>query len=267
MRIITIALALTLATTPLLAAKGSGGHGGGGGHASGGRSAGGHTTAGHATARSSGGQASGGGARTSTAQARGESSGGSASAARPRNGRPAVGSAVPRTNSTPAFVPSRPATVTPLFVRPYLVRPNFLGFGFGGLGSFYIPYGSWYDDPFYSYYGSPYYGSPFGYPYAGGAPLGGGATTYAPLPFAVDDDEMGKLRLQIDQRLAQVYVDGYYAGIVDEFDGTFQHLDLTPGPHHIQIEQAGYATLSFDVNIVAHRKTDYRAKMAPASVQ
>lgn len=146
--------------------------------------------------------------------------------------------------------------VAPLITQPYFVRPNFLGFGFGGLGSFYIPYGSWYDDPFYSYY-------PYAYPYAGGAVLGG-ATTYSPLPFAFDDDEMGKLRLQVDQRLAQVYVDGYYAGIVDEFDGHFQHLDLTPGPHHIQIDQAGYAPLSFDVNIVAHRRTEYRATMTPA---
>jgi len=269
MKIVTIALALTLTTAPLVAAKGRGGHGGGrssGGHASGGRAAsGGHAATGHATARSAGGGAttrSAGGSSTA-ARAAGESSG--SATARGRDGRPSAGTAVPRTTSTTGFIPARPAAVTPLFVLPYLVRPNFLGFGFGGLGSFYIPYGSWYDDPFYSYY-LPYSLNPYySYPYADGAVApGGGAAAYAPLPFAIDDDEMGKLRLQVDQRLAQVYVDGYYAGIVDEFDGHFQHLDLTPGPHHIQIDQAGYAPLSFDVNIVARHTTDYRARMAPA---
>ena len=235
MRFVTIALALTLTTTPLLAAKGSGGHAGGGhasgGHAGGSRSSGGHAATGHATAR-------------------------------PRGGRVVVGTAVPRSSATPRFIPSRPAPVAPVLVRPYFVRPNFLGFGFGGLGSFYIPYGSWYDDPFYSYYGYPY-SSLYSYPYTG--PIGGGATTYSPLPFAIDDDDMGKLRLRVDQRLAQVYVDGYYAGIVDEFDGTFQHLDLTPGPHHIRIEQAGYAPMAFDVDIQPNRKIDYRARMTPAA--
>ena len=33
------------------------------------------------------------------------------------------------------------------------------------------------------------------------------------------DYDLGKLRLDIEQRDAEVYIDGYYAGVVDDFDG------------------------------------------------
>jgi hypothetical protein len=58
-----------------------------------------------------------------------------------------------------------------------------------------------------------------------------------------------------------VYVDGYYAGIVDDFNGHFQHLDLTPGPHHVEVREPGYLPLDFDVSIEAHHTTQYRGTM------
>jgi hypothetical protein len=45
-----------------------------------------------------------------------------------------------------------------------------------------------------------------------------------------------------------VYVDGYYAGIVDDFDGTFQRLTVEPGPHQIEIVVPGAPPFIFDVN-------------------
>ena len=45
----------------------------------------------------------------------------------------------------------------------------------------------------------------------------------------------GGVRIQGAPRDAQVFVDGTYAGVVDDFDGTFQHLDLEPGSHAIEI--------------------------------
>ena len=45
-------------------------------------------------------------------------------------------------------------------------------------------------------------------------------------------------------------MDGYYAGAVDDFDGTFQKLKLEPGPHRIEIRLEGYETLSFEVRIL-----------------
>jgi hypothetical protein len=73
----------------------------------------------------------------------------------------------------------------------------------------------------------------------------------------------GEVRIQGAARDAQVFVDNYYAGIVDDFDGTFQRLNLSPGTHQIEIRRPGAAPLSFDVRIDAGRSITYRATSAP----
>jgi hypothetical protein len=67
----------------------------------------------------------------------------------------------------------------------------------------------------------------------------------------------------VKPRNAEVYVDGSYAGVVDDFDGHFQHLDLTAGPHHIQLRAAGYQPLEFDVDIQLDHKAEYRGALTP----
>lgn len=42
---------------------------------------------------------------------------------------------------------------------------------------------------------------------------------------------------------AAVYVDGFYAGIVEDFDGFFEGLPLTPGSHEIVLYLDGYRTV------------------------
>lgn len=59
-------------------------------------------------------------------------------------------------------------------------------------------------------------------------------------------DARADLRLKIGPpvaRAAAVYVDGFYAGRVDDFDGIFQSLPLTPGGHSIAILLPGYRTV------------------------
>ena len=51
------------------------------------------------------------------------------------------------------------------------------------------------------------------------------------------------LRLNVKPKDASVYVDGYFAGKVDEFDGTFQRLHLLPGEHEITVYLEGYRSL------------------------
>lgn len=51
------------------------------------------------------------------------------------------------------------------------------------------------------------------------------------------------IRLDVEPRDAEVYVDGYYAGVVDEFDGVFQRLRVTPGQHEIVIYREGYRSI------------------------
>lgn len=55
-------------------------------------------------------------------------------------------------------------------------------------------------------------------------------------------DTIVALRLQVTPREALVYVDGFSAGMVDDYDGVFQRLRLVPGPHEIVIYQHGYRT-------------------------
>ena len=51
------------------------------------------------------------------------------------------------------------------------------------------------------------------------------------------------VRLDVKPKQAEVFVDGYYAGVVDDFDGTFQRLHLPPGEHDIALYLAGYRTV------------------------
>lgn len=52
-----------------------------------------------------------------------------------------------------------------------------------------------------------------------------------------------EVRIQATPRDAAVYVDGFYAGIVDDFDGTFQRLPLSPGGHRIELYLEGFRTV------------------------
>jgi hypothetical protein len=83
---------------------------------------------------------------------------------------------------------------------------------------------------------------------------------FAPDPFG-SFGPTGSIRLKVEPSEADVYVDGAYAGIVDEFDGHFQHLDLTPGPHHIEITAPGYQPLTIDTTIQPHHKIEYQGRL------
>ena len=68
-------------------------------------------------------------------------------------------------------------------------------------------------------------------------------------PWQVSGYDIGGVRLKIRPRDAQVFVDGYYAGIVDDFDGTFQSLRLEAGGHKIEIHMPGFEDLDLDVHV------------------
>jgi hypothetical protein len=65
----------------------------------------------------------------------------------------------------------------------------------------------------------------------------------------VSGADIGGIRLKIRPRDAQVFVDGYYAGLVDDFDGTFQSLRLEHGGHKIEIHMPGFEDLELDVHV------------------
>ena len=57
---------------------------------------------------------------------------------------------------------------------------------------------------------------------------------------------------------AQVYVDGYFAGIVEDFEGANKNLNLTAGSHHMEIRVAGQQPVAFDVTVPANQTITVR---------
>jgi hypothetical protein len=89
---------------------------------------------------------------------------------------------------------------------------------------------------------------------------------YPPTSWRVYADwETTSLRLDVSPKDAQVYVDGHYAGVVDDFDGIFQQLTLHPGPHLIEIRKTGYRSLVVEINLYWGQSATYRRTMESAS--
>jgi len=111
------------------------------------------------------------------------------------------------------------------------------------------------------YYGSPYYYGrqyyynaydPFYYgAYAYTPFYYSGAYGYSPYYYNGHYHDGGSLRVIVDPVKTRVYVDGYYAGIADDFDGIFQRLSLPPGRHEISLKLDGYRTHKFRVYVPA----------------
>ena len=96
----------------------------------------------------------------------------------------------------------------------------------------------------YRYYPSwPYGGGYYAYPafYYGG--FYGAPYPYSRIYYGASDRVPSALRVEVKPVEAEVYVDGYLAGSVDEFDGFFQRLNLTPGAHEIVIYLDEYRTI------------------------
>ncbi len=136
--------------------------------------------------------------------------------------------------------------------------------GVGGLGYYYYDPWSWYGGgwPAYGAYGgwgawNGYYGNNWGGYYGGAYGGGYGYGNYGgPYGWSV-----GGVRLKVNERDAEVYVDGYYAGVVDDFDGIWQQLRLDDGGYRVEIRKPGFDTLVFDVRIQPGRTITYRGQM------
>jgi PEGA domain len=105
--------------------------------------------------------------------------------------------------------------------------------------------GGGYHYPYYYPYFYPYYYGFYGgfYPAYWGLGFGWGYP-YPPYryPYFAYDNR-GSARVQVTPRNAQVFIDGYYVGLVDDFDGYLQRLHVEPGEHELQIYLEGYRTI------------------------
>jgi len=107
----------------------------------------------------------------------------------------------------------------PVYAAPYFYNPYWWGFYGGFYGGFWgYPY-------FAAAYGPyPYYGYPgYGYGYY---------------------DPSADLRVQVTPRTAEVYVDGYLIGTVDDFDGVFQRVHMPLGEHEVTVYSPGFRSVA-----------------------
>ena len=102
--------------------------------------------------------------------------------------------------------------------RPY---PGYRSHFYFGFGAYYGPY-----------FFNPWFFAPYGY-----YPLG-------PYGYWYDFGPGGaSLKVQVEPKNAEVYVDGHLAGIVDQFDGMFQSLSVEPGGREITVYLEGYRSI------------------------
>jgi len=165
---------------------------------------------------------------------------------------PRVGRAVPRGN----------VIVRPRVERPIVVSPRYYG-----------PHG-YYSAPYYGY--RPYtfrprthiafgiylgYPVPYTYAYPYPVPVYGYGSPVAPVIVGPNSSIYGGVSLEITPNNAEVYVDGEYAGLVQDFDGTQEPLTLTPGQHRLEIRADGYEPLVLDVNVNPGEVLPYRGDL------
>ena len=80
-----------------------------------------------------------------------------------------------------------------------------------------------------------------------------------------DGASLGGLQLDVQPWRAQVYVDGAYVGLVDDFNGYYHHLELVAGRHLIVIVAPNYQPLILDALVTPGRTTTYRGSLTRAS--
>ena len=127
------------------------------------------------------------------------------------------------------------------YYRPYVFRPRY-SIGFGIFSGYPVPYAYSYSSPIWVYgYRAPrerVFVTP-GSPYYGG------------------------IALEMTPYDADVFVDGIYAGRVEDFDGATQPLTLSAGVHEIDVQAQGYEPMRINVEVQPGQVIPYRGDLRP----
>jgi len=111
------------------------------------------------------------------------------------------------------------------------------------------------------YYEYPFFSASWGfyprYPYS--------AFAYPQRYFWPASYDMSTVRLQVTPKQAQVYLDGYFVGTVDDFDGTFERLRTRPGEHELVLYLEGYHSIRQQIRLQPGRDLKIRDAMTPLS--
>jgi archaellum component FlaG (FlaF/FlaG flagellin family) len=79
-------------------------------------------------------------------------------------------------------------------------------------------------------------------------------------------DATGELKIAATPSRAAVFVDGQYAGHVDEFDGVGQAMLLTPGQHRLRIALPGYLPFDTMVDLRPRQKLKIQTDLVKGSI-
>ena len=71
------------------------------------------------------------------------------------------------------------------------------------------------------------------------------------------------LRLDVTPKEAEVYIDGYLTGTVDDFDGTFQRLHVPTGAHELTLYRDGFKTVHQSLHLSSGSTFKVSYKMEP----
>jgi hypothetical protein len=168
---------------------------------------------------------------------------------RPRDGRTAIGTAVTRVGRPPVRGDGGyyydPFNRYSYYYNRYPYGYYWPGYGMG-IGYFYDPWMWGYGSP-YGYGGGGYYDDPYS-GYGGGYSRG-------------QYRDVGSIRLKVKPEYGQVYIDGYYVGEVDSFDGVFQKLPIEAGAHRVEIRAEGYETAQFEVLVIRGETVTYKGDL------
>ena len=82
---------------------------------------------------------------------------------------------------------------------------------------------------YYDRFWGPWYPYSYGYAY----------------PYTVHPE--ADIKTEVTPKDAEVYVDGYYAGHANDFDGVFKRLHVAPGGHSITFHLQGFRTVTENV--------------------
>ena len=148
----------------------------------------------------------------------------------------------PAAPPTPQAAPRRPDPPPRVIPPRYDAGPRVYYFPPVSMqrGFYYHPHFGFYFGPYYG----PYY--PFPGPFAG------------PVRYSAS-----AIRTRITPVDAQVFVNGYYAGVADDFNGVFQRLSVPAGEHTIEFALNGYRPYRQKIYVAAGDTLDLTHQMVP----
>ena len=76
----------------------------------------------------------------------------------------------------------------------------------------------------------------------------------------------GELKISATPSRAAVFIDGQFAGHVDEFEGVGRALLLTTGPHHVKIALPGYLPFETTADLRPHQKLKIQTDLVKGSI-